>query len=76
MKLTRRDVIKAQAAATAAAVAGISLPANASNIITSSTANKLTWSKALAVFAVQVAVSVLPLKTARSLLPMVTKKRR
>lgn len=46
MKLTRRDVIKAQAAATAAAVAGISLPASASNIITSSTANKLTWSKA------------------------------
>ena len=34
MKLTRRDVIKAQAAATAATVAGISLPASASNIIT------------------------------------------
>ena len=46
MKLTRRDVIKAQAAATAATVAGISLPASASNIITSSKANKLTWSKA------------------------------
>ncbi|WP_419811934.1 nitrate reductase catalytic subunit NapA [Bacterioplanoides sp.] len=45
-KLTRRDVIKAQAAATAAAVAGVSLPSSASNIITSSSDNTLTWSKA------------------------------
>ena len=46
MKLTRRDVIKAQAATVAASVAGISLPVSASNIITSSAANELTWSKA------------------------------
>lgn len=46
MKLTRREVIKAQAAATAATVAGVSLPSAASNIITSSEKNKLTWSKA------------------------------
>ncbi|MGB0941726.1 MAG: nitrate reductase catalytic subunit NapA [Marinomonas sp.] len=46
MKLTRRDVIKAQAATVAASVAGISLPASASNLITSSAANELTWSKA------------------------------
>jgi len=46
MKLTRRDVIKAQAAATAATVAGVSLPSAASNIITSSEKNQLTWSKA------------------------------
>ncbi len=46
MKLTRREVIKAQAAATAATVAGVSVPSVASNIITSSEQNKLTWSKA------------------------------
>lgn len=46
MKLTRREVIKAQAAATAATVAGMSIPAAASNIITSSSENQLTWSKA------------------------------
>jgi nitrate reductase NapA len=46
MKLTRRDYIKAQAAATAAAAAGISLPAQASNVITSSKETELKWSKA------------------------------
>ncbi len=46
MKLTRRDYIKAQAAATAAAAAGITLPAQASNVITSSKETELTWSKA------------------------------
>ena len=46
MKLTRRDYIKAQAAATAAAAAGISLPASASNVITSAKETELKWSKA------------------------------
>jgi len=46
MKLTRRDYIKAQAAATAAAAAGISLPTQASNVITSSKETELKWSKA------------------------------
>jgi len=41
---TRRDFIKANAVATAAAAAGISLPATSSNLVT--TDNQLTWSKA------------------------------
>ena len=45
-QLTRRDVIKAQAAATAAAVAGVAVPVQASNLIASSADNKLKWSKA------------------------------
>ncbi len=44
MKTTRRDFIKANAVATAAAAAGISSPAAATNLIT--TDNKLKWSKA------------------------------
>ncbi len=46
MKLTRRDVIKAQAATTAAAVAGVSMPGAASNLITSSKETELQWNKA------------------------------
>ncbi|WP_207232128.1 nitrate reductase catalytic subunit NapA [Corallincola spongiicola] len=46
MKVTRRSFIKANAAATAAAVAGITLPVSASNLITASDQTKLKWSKA------------------------------
>ncbi|WP_428242549.1 nitrate reductase catalytic subunit NapA [Gynuella sp.] len=46
MKLTRRQVVKAQAAATAAAVAGLSVPAGANNLIASSQDSELKWSKA------------------------------
>ncbi len=44
MKSTRRDFIKANAIATAAAAAGMSTNANATNLIT--TDNMLTWKKA------------------------------
>lgn len=44
--LTRREYIKAQAIATAAAAAGVAVPASAANLITQSDATKLTWSKA------------------------------
>ena len=46
MKLTRRDVIKAQAAAVAASVAGLSMPVQATNLITSSAENQIQWDKA------------------------------
>ncbi|MFQ3229704.1 nitrate reductase catalytic subunit NapA [Reinekea sp.] len=46
MKLTRRDVVKAQAAAAAASVAGVSLPVQATNLIASSQDNKIHWDKA------------------------------
>ncbi|MDN3651889.1 nitrate reductase catalytic subunit NapA [Thalassotalea ponticola] len=46
MKLNRRQFIKANAAAVAAATAGITLPASASNLITSSDITKLKWDKA------------------------------
>lgn len=46
MKLTRRDVVKAQAAAAAASVAGISLPSQATNLIASSEENRIQWDKA------------------------------
>jgi len=45
MLLSRRDYLKAQAAAAAAAAAGVSLPASAGNLLTGEGA-KLTWSKA------------------------------
>ena len=45
MDLTRRTVLKAQAAAAAAAAAGISLPADAQNILTGEDL-QLQWSKA------------------------------
>ena len=46
IQITRRDLIKAQAAMTAAAVAGMSITANATNLIASSADNQLKWSKA------------------------------
>ena len=46
MSITRREFIKAKAAATAAATAGISLPAASSNLITAKDETALTWSKA------------------------------
>ncbi|MFO6422372.1 nitrate reductase catalytic subunit NapA [Motilimonas sp. KMU-193] len=46
MKLTRRAFVKANAAASAAAVAGIALPASASNLIASKDVTKIKWEKA------------------------------
>lgn len=46
MKLNRRDFIKANAAASAATVAGITLPASATNLIVSSDETKINWEKA------------------------------
>ncbi|AKU57641.1 periplasmic nitrate reductase, large subunit [Vibrio parahaemolyticus VPCR-2010] len=44
--MTRRAFVKANAAASAAAVAGITLPASAANLIASSDQTKITWDKA------------------------------
>jgi len=44
--LSRRDYIKANAVAAAAAAAGIAIPASAANLITAKDQTKLTWSKA------------------------------
>jgi nitrate reductase (cytochrome) len=44
--ISRRDVIKAQAVAAAAAAAGISVPAEAQNLITDANLTDLKWSKA------------------------------
>lgn len=46
MKLTRRAFVKANAAAVAAATAGMSIPAGASNLITHADLNRLQWDKA------------------------------
>ncbi len=46
MKMTRRAFVKANAAASAAAVAGVTLPASAANLIASSDQTKITWDKA------------------------------
>ncbi|WDE06335.1 nitrate reductase catalytic subunit NapA [Thalassomonas viridans] len=46
MTINRREFIKANAVAAAAAVAGVSVPAAASNLITSSDLTKLKWDKA------------------------------
>lgn len=46
MTINRREFIKANAVAAAAAVAGVSVPASASNLITSSDITKLKWDKA------------------------------
>lgn len=46
MSLNRRDYIKSNAVAMAAAVAGIKAPAHASNLITSAASTELKWSKA------------------------------
>ncbi len=44
--LGRRDLLKAQAAAIAAAAIGIALPAGAANLVTDAALSKLKWSKA------------------------------
>ncbi|PSU71223.1 periplasmic nitrate reductase subunit alpha [Photobacterium phosphoreum] len=46
MKMTRRAFVKANAAVSAAAVAGISLPASATNLIVSSDETNIKWDKA------------------------------
>ena len=46
MQITRRDFIRASAATSAAAAAGISAPLTATNLITDSEYTKLKWSKA------------------------------
>jgi nitrate reductase NapA len=46
MTINRREFIKANAVAAAAAVAGVAVPANATNLITSSDVTKLKWDKA------------------------------
>ncbi|UXZ54025.1 nitrate reductase catalytic subunit NapA [Halomonas sp. 7T] len=46
MKLTRRAFVKANAAAVAAATAGMTIPAGASNLITQADMNRLQWDKA------------------------------
>lgn len=46
MKMTRRAFVKANAAASAAAVAGITLPASATNLIASSNQTAIHWDKA------------------------------
>ncbi|PKG58878.1 periplasmic nitrate reductase subunit alpha [Shewanella sp. Choline-02u-19] len=46
MKMTRREFIKANAAASAAALAGITLPATATNLIATSDESKIHWDKA------------------------------
>ncbi|QFU22579.1 nitrate reductase catalytic subunit NapA [Shewanella eurypsychrophilus] len=46
MKMSRREFIKANAAASAAALAGITLPATATNLIASSEQSKIHWDKA------------------------------
>ncbi|MEE9332666.1 MAG: nitrate reductase catalytic subunit NapA [Granulosicoccaceae bacterium] len=46
MRITRREFIHSSAALTAAAVAGIHIPASATNLITESEYTKLKWSKA------------------------------
>ncbi len=46
MSVSRRDFIKAQAVATAAAAAGMQAPIEAANLIADAAESKLTWSKA------------------------------
>ncbi len=46
MRLTRREFMKANAIATAAAVAGISVPAGAAKLLSEVEQNRLLWSKA------------------------------
>ena len=46
MKCSRRKFIKAQAAASAAAAAGISIPVVASNVVTDASKTQITWEKA------------------------------
>jgi len=46
MKVSRREFVKRTAAATAAAAAGIALPAESQNLVTDAELTKLKWSKA------------------------------
>lgn len=46
MKLSRRDFVKAQAVASAAVAAGVSVPSSASNLITTSKETEIHWDKA------------------------------
>jgi nitrate reductase NapA len=46
MNLTRRAFVKANAAVSAAAIAGVTLPASATNLIASSDETKIKWDKA------------------------------
>ncbi|WP_261841848.1 nitrate reductase catalytic subunit NapA [Aliamphritea ceti] len=46
MKVSRRDFVKAQAASAAAVAAGISLPSQATNLITKSSDSEVKWDKA------------------------------
>lgn len=46
MNLSRRSFVKANAAASAAAVAGVTLPATATNLIVDSDETKISWEKA------------------------------
>lgn len=46
MSITRRDFIRRQALGTAAAAAGVHIPADAANLITARDETQLTWSKA------------------------------
>ena len=59
MKLTRREFIRHSAAATAAAVAGIPLPADAANVVTDSEYTKLNGQRLRAGSAVSDAASTL-----------------
>ena len=46
MTITRRDYIKAQAVAAAAAAAGMATPSQAASVVTQRDQTELTWSKA------------------------------
>ncbi len=46
MSINRRQFMKANAVAAAAGVAGVSIPALASNVVTDQNATRLTWNKA------------------------------
>src|SRR5262245_28708986 len=46
MTLSRRDMLKAQAVAAAAAAAGITLPADAANVVVPNDEAQMTWNKA------------------------------
>lgn len=65
MKMTRRAFVKANAAASAAAVAGVTLPASAANLIASSDQTKSHGTKHLVVSVVQAVLFLLVLKMAK-----------
>ncbi len=46
MQITRRDFIRASAASSAAAAAGVAVPVSATNLITDSEYTRLKWAKA------------------------------